>query len=330
LDQRRHESTPCAGAGRPAGAGCWMSRKKACSRVGGPHQAVQHDPVRGREVPHQLGCRVDGELLVGMSIGVAGCVEGGGQPVRVRCADPGADAGLGAHGGQTRRPHQPPIDDDQHVVGGLLDLAQRMAGHQHRATLVRESAQVLAQPPHARRVEAVRRLVQDEHCRVAEHRRGQPQPLTHPEGELPDPPPRVRREPGLGQDAPGRVLGQPGRCREDAQVVQRGTAGVAARGLEDRADLTDRVWQLVVSPAANRRGPAAWRGEAEQHPQGGGLAGPVWPEHGRHLARSRDRAEVIDRENVPEGLGEAAQLDRTCHRRPSHRHDTASAAAQAI
>jgi hypothetical protein len=27
------------------------------------------------------------------------------------------------------------------VVGGLLDLAQRMAGQQHRATLVRESAQ---------------------------------------------------------------------------------------------------------------------------------------------------------------------------------------------
>ena len=121
----------------------------------------------------------------------------------------------------------------------LLDLAQRMTGQQDRATLVREPAHVSAPPSHTWRVKALRRLIQNEHCGVAEHRRGQPQPLTHPEGELPNPPLRDRRELGLGKYAPGSLLGQPGRCREDAQVVERGTPRMGAGLLEDRADLTD-------------------------------------------------------------------------------------------
>ena len=215
-----------------------MSRKKACSRSAVPTRPCSTTPCCGRELPDLLGCRVDGQPLVGRTVGVAGRVERRAEPVRVRRAHPGADARLGAQRGEARRPEQPPVGEDEHVVGGLLDLAQRMAGHQHRATLVRESTHVPAQPPHARRVEAVRRLVEDEDRRVAEHRRGQPQPLPHPEGELPDPPPSVRGEPGLGQDPLGRVRGQPRRRRQDAQVVQRGPPGVAAGRLEDRADLT--------------------------------------------------------------------------------------------
>jgi hypothetical protein len=88
-------------------------------------------------------------------------------------------------------------------------------------------------------------------------------------------------------------------------VVERGTSRVAAGCLEDRADLPDGVWQLVVPPATERCGSAARRREPEQHPQGRGLAGPVGSEQGGHLAGSSDRADVIDREKVPEGLGEA-------------------------
>ena len=108
------------------------------------------------------------------------------------------------------------MSQDEHVVRDQLDLTQRMAGQEHCATLVREPTHVPAQPPHARRVESVRRLVQDEHCRVAEHRGGQPQPLAHPEGEPPNPPTRVRGQPGLGQHALTRVQWQPGRGRQDA------------------------------------------------------------------------------------------------------------------
>jgi len=222
--------------------------------------------VSRREFPDLLGGRVDVELVVDKAVGVAGRVECGGQPIGIRRSYPGAHARLGADGGEGRGPEKPPMGQDEHVVGGLLDLAQRVAGQQHRATLVREPTYVPAQPPNPRRVEPVRGLVQDEHTRVTEHRRGQPEPLPHAEGELPDSPPRIGRQPGLIQDATRRALGQPGRGREDAQVVERGTSRVAARRLEDGADLTRRVGQLVVSLATERSGPAGRCHEPEQHP----------------------------------------------------------------
>jgi hypothetical protein len=51
----------------------------------------------------------------------------------------------------------------EHVVGDQLDLTQGMAGQEHRAAFVRKRTHVSTQPPHARGVEAVGRLVQDEH-----------------------------------------------------------------------------------------------------------------------------------------------------------------------
>ena len=185
-----------------------MSRKKACSRSAVPTRPCSTTPCCGRELPDLLGCRVDGEPLVGRTVAVAGRIEGRAEPVRVRRADPGADARLGAQRGEGRGPEQPPVGQDEHVVGGQLDLAQRMAGQQHRATFVRESTQVSAQPPHARRVEAVRRLVQDEHRRVAEHRGGQPQPLPHPEGEL--------ARPAAARPRPARSRPGPARARLEA------------------------------------------------------------------------------------------------------------------
>jgi hypothetical protein len=216
---------------------------------------------------------------------VAGGIQGRAEPVRVRRADPGADARLGAQCGEGRGSEQPPVGQNEHVIGDQLNLAQRMAGQQHRATFVRESTHVPAQPPHARRVEAVCRLVQDENRGVAEHRRGQPQPLPHSEGELPYPPPRVFGQPGLGQGPPGRVLRQPRRRRQDAQVVERAPPGVVAGRLEHRADPTNRVCQLAVPPAVKCRGSPVGCHQPEQHPQGRGLACPVGSKQGRYLAR---------------------------------------------
>src|SRR3954451_22662568 len=68
-------------------------------------------------------------------------------------------------------------------------------------------------------------------------------------------------------------------------MVETGAPGVVAGRLEDRADLPGRGWQLGVLPALERRGPAARCYEPEQHPQGGGLSGPVGSEQGRHVAR---------------------------------------------
>ena len=53
---------------------------------------MQHDPVLGRELPDLLGCRVYGQPPVGRTIPVAGRIQGRGELVRVRRADPGANA----------------------------------------------------------------------------------------------------------------------------------------------------------------------------------------------------------------------------------------------
>src|SRR5664279_3546639 len=67
-----------------------------------PLETVQHDAVLGRELPDLLGCRVHGQPLVGRTVPVAGRIQGRAEPVRVRRADPGADARLGAQRVQGR------------------------------------------------------------------------------------------------------------------------------------------------------------------------------------------------------------------------------------
>ena len=92
------------------------------------------------------------------------------------------------------------MNEDKNMVGDLLDLGECVAGHQHRAALSGQSAQVRPQPPHPRRVESIRRFIEDEDVGVAEHRRGESQPLAHPQGEFADPSAGVVGEPGRGQD----------------------------------------------------------------------------------------------------------------------------------
>ena len=70
-------------------------------------------------------------------------------------------------------PHEPAAVEDHDPVGDLLHLVELVAGHEHGAALVGEVAQEAAQPADAVRVQAVGRLVQDEHARVAEQRGGQ-------------------------------------------------------------------------------------------------------------------------------------------------------------
>ena len=103
---------------------------------------------------------------------------------------------------------------------------------------------------------------------------------------------------------------------------QRGTPGMAAGRLEQRADLTHRIGQLVVPHAAERRGPAGRCHESQEHPQGGGLAGAVRPEQGGHLTRQCHGADVVDGDEVAERLGQAVQLDGAC------RHSSAPATAK--
>ena len=78
---------------------------------------------------------------------------------------------------------QSPVVDDHHVVDGLSDLGEHVAGEQDGATLVRQTAQEVTQPPDALGVQAVGGFVEHEDPWVVDQRRGQPEPLLHPQGE---------------------------------------------------------------------------------------------------------------------------------------------------
>ena len=65
------------------------------------------------------------------------------------------------------------------VVDGLRDLGEQVAGDEHGAAARRLLAHHAAHPGDAGRVEAVRRLVEQQHLGVAEQRRGDAQALLH-------------------------------------------------------------------------------------------------------------------------------------------------------
>ena len=71
-------------------------------------------------------------------------------------------------------------DDDQ-VVGGVLQLAHQVAGHEDGAALAGEVAQEAAHPGDALGVHAVERLVHHQYRGVAEQRGGDAEALPHAE-----------------------------------------------------------------------------------------------------------------------------------------------------
>ena len=91
----------------------------------------------------------------------------------------------------------PAAADDHQMVGGVLQLAHQVAGHQHRTALVGQRPQEAAHPHDALGVHAVERLVQHQHRRVAEQRGGDAQPLAHAEGVTARLPPGGLLQPGL-------------------------------------------------------------------------------------------------------------------------------------
>src|SRR5580658_6008243 len=93
--------------------------------------------------------------------------------------------------------------------------------------------------------------------------------------------------------------------REHGQGVAHGELGVEAGGLKDQADPgSPPAITAVGVDAQDSGGAAGWNGEAFEHLQGGGLAGPVGAEHGDQLAFGDLEAHAVDGRKVPEALGQ--------------------------
>ena len=76
--------------------------------------------------------------------------------------------------------------DDRHAVAELLDLVHEVAREQHRDAALGQRADERAHVAHARRVEAGRRLVQQQQARAADQRAGDAEALAHAVGVAAD------------------------------------------------------------------------------------------------------------------------------------------------
>ena len=228
--------------------------------------------------------------------------------VRLRNADSSAPCGRADVAQRSGEPEFPRADD-HHVIGGPGHLAQLVAGDDDRASLRGQAAQRAAQPGDAARVQAVGRLVEDQHLGIAEHGRRQPEALPHAERELPHGPSRGRGEADLVQHLvhpPGRNAVRRG---QDPQVIAGPAARVKARRLQHRADHPARPVQAAVADAADERFPGTGLDQAERDAQGGGLPRPVRAEQaGDHPGRGGER-HVPHRRHPAEGLGQSADLE---------------------
>ena len=143
----------------------------------------------------------------------------GGDELDAAAAAPGDEVGHAGLG------DQPPTADHHQPVGGERHLADQVAGHEHRPTLRRQVPQEVADPTDALGVEAVDRLVEEQHAGVAEQGGGDAEPLAHAERELPGPAAGDGGQPDLVEDlvdpAEGDVVGE----GQPPQVVAGGAAG---------------------------------------------------------------------------------------------------------
>ena len=129
------------------------------------------------------------------------------------------------------------VREDDDVVDRLRDLGEQMARHEDRPALRGLVAEQLAEPADALRVEAVGRLVEDQHLRVAEQRGGDRQPLAHAHRVALHAPVRRVLQLHEVEQLVDAALRMPARRREHAQVVAARAPGMERRLLEQRADL---------------------------------------------------------------------------------------------
>ena len=199
----------------------------------------------------------------------------------------------------------PPLPDHHDVVGDDLDLGQQVGGQQDGAPVVGVVAEQVAHPADAGRVETVRRLVQDEHRRVADQGGGDAETLTHPERVVAHPPVRL----GAGEADQVEQLGDPGGrdthdLLGDGQDLAAGAARVLGGGVEHHADLAPGVGQVGEAPTGDGRGPLGGGREADHHPHGRGLARAVRAEEAGDAALPCGEGDVVDDGVAAVGLGQ--------------------------
>jgi hypothetical protein len=164
-------------------------------------------------------------------------------------------------------------------------------------------------PQHPLRVQPVDRLVQDDDAGITQQRRGNAQPLAHPQGEPADP---LSRHVGQADNvdqlidpAPAEAVG----LGQRQQVVAGRPPGMHRLGLEQDAQLGHRGRGRTVIPAVDPDPAGGALIQAGDHPHRGRLTGPVRAEEAGHDAGLHDEVQPVDRQLLPVPLTEVLYLD---------------------
>src|SRR6476659_9911 len=102
------------------------------------------------------------------------------QPVCPRGADADRSGALRDQLRERRDRHETALVDDDHVVDGLCDLGEHVAGDEDRLPVVGEDTQEVAEPAHTLGIKPVRGLVEDQQVGVAQKGGRKSEPLPHP------------------------------------------------------------------------------------------------------------------------------------------------------
>ncbi|MCF0087411.1 hypothetical protein B0E37_02474 [Streptomyces sp. MH192] len=263
---------------------------------GHPQRAVQ---LR-QDVSARLGQR-RGQLLPLLLLALGG-------------ADPGEVGGVGgdevphAHVGE-----ELPAADDDEVVGGERHLAHQVGGDEDRTALRREGLHQVPHPEDAFGVEAVDRLVEEQHLGVAEERGGDAEALAHAEREALGAAPGHVLQADDAEHLVDAALRDAGELREAEEVVAGAAPAVHGLGVQQGADVPGGAGEPAVGVAAD--GDVARGGvvQTEDHAHGGGLAGAVRTEEAGHHARPYLEGKVVHGRLVAVALGQADCLDHSPH-----------------
>ena len=210
---------------------------------------------------------------------------------------------------------QPPPVHDAHPGAQLLDLAQLVAGQEHRRAGRVELGEQVADLVDALRVQAVGRLVQDEQPGGAQQRGGQPEPLAHAQrvpldGAIVDTgQPGPLQSGGDPAAAGAAAAGLPGRV-DEGEVGAPGQVAIRGRAFHQRADGGQHLGHPLRHRLAQDGDLAARRvDQPEQHPDDGRLAGAVRPQEAVPVAFPHVQIEPVHDEQVAVALGECPRDD---------------------
>ena len=205
---------------------------------------------------------------------------------------------------------------DHHEVGRhQCHLRQQVATHEHRSTFGSEPFQNVADPTYTFGVETVCRLVEDDRVRIAEQDAGEAETLAHAE--------RVALHAAVGgfgqadgvEHSIDAAALDAVRHGHPTEVIPPGPTWVDVAGIEERADLVQRLVELAESTAAETSLTALGLVEAEHAAHRRALTGTVRTEKPGDTSRMHIEAQVVHRRDAAELLGDVSDLDHVIDRR---------------